>query len=99
MGRQHTTWISDETWERLQNIGGDSVSKKIANAVKAHDPDYQMVINAKMRQLRAAKDALRNIAHAMHKLNKNMEMHPGQSIDRVNAQIDNIQHLLWEASV
>ena len=98
MGRQHTTWISDETWERLQNIGGDSVSKKIANAVKAHDPDNQMLINAKMRQLEAAKDALRNIAQAMHKLNEGMEQYSGQSIDTINTTMEDIHWFLWEAS-
>jgi hypothetical protein len=62
MGRQHTTWISDETWDRLKNIAGDSVSKKISNAVKFADPDQMMIQNAKMRQLTAAKSVLREIA-------------------------------------
>ncbi|AXH79426.1 MAG: hypothetical protein [Circular genetic element sp.] len=62
MGRQHTTWISDETWDRLKNIAGDSVSKKISNAVKFADPDQMMVTNAKMRQLTSAKSVLREIA-------------------------------------
>ncbi|AXH78675.1 MAG: hypothetical protein [Circular genetic element sp.] len=63
MGRQHTTWISDETWDRLRNIEGDSISKKMANAVKYHDPDNVMRINAQLRQLIAAKKALRAIAN------------------------------------
>lgn len=63
MGRQHTTWISDETWDRLGNIAGDSVSKKISNAVKFADPDEMMRHNAQMRQLAAAKKALRDIAN------------------------------------
>lgn len=63
MGRQHTTWISDETWDRLRNIEGDSISKKLSNAVKYHDPDNVMRINAQLRQLIAAKKALRNIAN------------------------------------
>ena len=62
MGRQHTTWISDETWDRLKNIAGDSVSKKISNAVKFADPDEMMIQNAKMRQLTAAKSVLKEIA-------------------------------------
>ena len=61
MGRQHTTWISDETWDRLKNIAGDSVSKKISNAVKFADPDQMMIQNAKMRQLTAVKSVLREI--------------------------------------
>ena len=63
MGRQHTTWISDETWDRLRNIEGGSISKKMANAVKYHDPDNVMRINAQLRQLITAKKALRNIAN------------------------------------
>ena len=61
MGRQHTTWISDETWDRLKNIAGDSVSKKISNAVKFADPDEMMRQNALMRQYEAAKVLLRRI--------------------------------------
>ena len=61
MGRQHTTWISDETWDRLQNIEGDSVSKRIANAVEQADPDREMVINAEMRRLSRLVDAMKNI--------------------------------------
>jgi len=62
MGRQHTTWISDETWDELQNIGGDSVSKKIRNAVAMANPEREMVIKAKLRQFERAKDALKLIA-------------------------------------
>jgi hypothetical protein len=65
MGRQHTTWISDETWEELQNIGGDSVSKKIRNAVAMANPEREMVIKAKMRQLERAKEALKRIASSI----------------------------------
>jgi hypothetical protein len=61
MGRQHTTWISDETWEELQNIGGDSVSKKIRNAVAMANPEREMVVKAKMRQLETAKNALKRV--------------------------------------
>jgi ribosomal protein L31E len=61
MGRQHTTWISDETWNELQNIGGDSVSKKIRNAVAMANPEREMVIKAKLRQLERAKEALKII--------------------------------------
>jgi len=66
MGRQHTTWISDETWERLRNIEGDSISKKMANAVKYHDPDNVMRINAQLRQLITAKTVLRNISNIVN---------------------------------
>ena len=61
MGRQHTTWISDETWRKLENIKGDSISEKIRNAIDQADPDREMVFNAKMRQLERAKSALKRI--------------------------------------
>ena len=61
MGRQHTTWISDETWEELQNIGGDSVSRKIRNAIAMANPEREMVVKAKMRQLETAKNALKRV--------------------------------------
>ena len=66
MGRQHTTWISEETWKRLENIPGKSVSKKIANAVKYADPDQQMIQNANMRQYAQAKRYLRAIAQIIY---------------------------------
>ena len=66
MGRQHTTWISDETWDRLGNIAGDSVSKKISNAVKFADPDEMMRHNAEKRQLSEAKRYLRAIAKLVY---------------------------------
>jgi hypothetical protein len=65
MGRQHTTWISDETWRKLDNIDGDSISEKIRNAIEQADPDREMAFNAKMRQLGRAKDALKRIASSV----------------------------------
>jgi hypothetical protein len=67
MGRQHTTWISDETWDRLGNIAGESVSKKISNAVKFADPDTMMRHNAQMRQYSIAKSTMRMLAHLLQK--------------------------------
>lgn len=61
MGRQHTTWISDETWEKLENIKGDSVSEKIRNAIEQVDPDREMLINAEMRRLSRLVDAMKRI--------------------------------------
>jgi predicted CopG family antitoxin len=65
MGRQHTTWISDETWTKLENIKGDSVSEKIRNAIEQVDPDREMVLKAEMRRLGRAKDALKRIASSV----------------------------------
>jgi hypothetical protein len=45
----------------LENIEGDSVSKRIANAVKQADPDREMVINAEMRRLARLVKAMKNI--------------------------------------
>ena len=92
MGRQHTTWISDETWERLQNIAGDSVSKKISNAVKFADPDQQMIHNSKMRQLAAAKSYLRQIAKVVDK--RGMMMN--DDLDKI---IDNAASIMWAADM
>jgi len=89
MGRQHTTWISDDTWERLKNIGGDSISKKISNAVKAADPDEQMLTRAKMRQLERAKEVLREISRDVQSTN----------VDVLEDIADRIEEVwfLWEA--
>lgn len=70
MGRQHTTWISDETWDRLQNIEGDSVSKRIANAVEQADPDREMVLNAEMRRLSRLVEAMKTINSILVRENK-----------------------------
>jgi hypothetical protein len=61
MGRQHTTWISEENWKKLENIGGDSVSAKIGRAIEQADPDREMAFNAKMRQLERAQESLRRL--------------------------------------
>ena len=86
MGRQHTTWISDETWDRLQNIPGDSVSKKISNAVKFADPEEQMRQNALMRQFATAKGTLRMIASQL----------PEQPHDSKQVAIENIYQILLD---
>lgn len=61
MGRQHTTWISEETWKKLDNIDGDSVSDKIRNAIDKVDPDREMMINSEMRRLSRLVDAMKRI--------------------------------------
>jgi predicted CopG family antitoxin len=69
MGRQHTTWISDETWRKLENIKGDSISEKIRNAIDQADPDREFRIEAEKRQLGRAKDALKRIASSIEDKN------------------------------
>lgn len=61
MGRQHTTWISDETWEQMKNIPGESVSERFRNAVKFADPEEGLKLRAYERQLEVAKNALYRI--------------------------------------
>lgn len=92
MGRQHTTWISDETWDRLKNIEGDSISKKISNAVKFADPDQQMIQNAKMRQLAAAKSYLREIA-------KVVELRGMMMNDDLDKILDHAASIMWAADM
>ena len=87
MGRQHTTWISDETWDRLRNIGGGSVSKKISNAVKYADPDEMMIQKALMRQYAFAKVTLRRIAAQL----------PMQPHDSKQVALENIDQILADA--
>lgn len=91
MGRQHTTWISDETWDRLSNIAGDSVSKKISNAVRFADPDEMMIQNAKMRQLTAAKSVLREIALRVQEGN-------ASSIGSLESLLDEFDWL-WDSDI
>jgi len=86
MGRQHTTWISDETWDRLGNIAGDSVSKKISNAVKFADPDEMMRQNAQMRQYDKAKTTFRELA----------KMIEDTEYGRKSSTLDDIRDILHE---
>ena len=97
MGRQHTTWISEENWRKLENIPGKSTSSKIGWAIDHADPDKAMWMNAKLRQLDSAKSALRLLASII-------ENH--RDIDCKEAAvklqlIDNVlddHDWLWEAS-
>lgn len=66
MGRQHTTWISDETWEKLERIGGESVSDKLRNAVKYCDPQQMQLNIAAQARLDVASKALRHIRQALN---------------------------------
>lgn len=66
MGRQHTTWISDDTWEQMKRIPGESVSERFRNAVKFADPVEGMRLRSLERQLEVAKDALFDIAKTLN---------------------------------
>ena len=95
MGRQHTTWISDETWNRLQNIAGESVSKKISNAVKFADPDEMMRHTSFMRQHASMKRTLREVARMIDGSNPEKKR---ATFDKVADLIDQI-HYLWSADM
>ena len=88
MGRQHTTWISDETWDRLQNIAGESVSKKISNAVKFADPEEQMRQNHLMRQFALAKKYLQMVA-------KEFDLSDFQAVEAILEECD----WIWSADM
>lgn len=97
MGRQHTTWISEENWRKLENIPGKSTSAKIGWAIDHADPDKSMWMNAKLRQLDTAKSALRSMACVMyenHELDFEKAVALLQRLDNVLDEHD----WLWEAS-
>ena len=97
MGRQHTTWISEENWRKLENIPGKSTSSKIGWAIDHADPDKAMWMNAKLRQLDTAKTAMRAMASAIdeyHELDFEKAVKLLQRLDDVLDKHD----WLWEAS-
>ena len=97
MGRQHTTWISEENWQKLENIPGKSTSSKIGWAIDHADPDKAMWMNAKLRQLDTAKRALRNIAKDVYEVNEGIEDNLDDLLDAWSKRLAEIQWL-WEAS-
>lgn len=74
MGRQHTTWISDETWEQMKNIPGESVSERFRNAVKFADPEEGLKLRAYERQLEVAKTALFCINTALNRQQPDIDL-------------------------
>ena len=97
MGRQHTTWISEENWRKLENIPGKSTSSKIGWAIDHADPDKAMWMNAKLRQLDTAKTALRDIAKDVYEINEGIEDNLDGVLDKWTQLLGEIQWL-WEAS-
>jgi predicted CopG family antitoxin len=89
MGRQHTTWISDETWTKLENIKGDSVSEKIRNAIEQADPDREMVINAEMRRLKRLVEAMKRINTLA--ITPWEEMTPHEIVGRIEGVLDGVE--------
>ena len=97
MGRQHTTWISEENWRKLENIPGKSTSSKIGWAINHADPDKAMWMNAKLRQLDTAKSALRDIAKQVFGANLQDEDDMASRLYQLNDIVREIEWL-WEAS-
>jgi len=89
MGRQHTTWISDETWTKLENIKGDSVSEKIRNAIEQVDPDREMVLKAEMRRLNRLVEAMKRIDELAAK--SSSEMHLLEIIGRIQGVVESVE--------
>jgi predicted CopG family antitoxin len=89
MGRQHTTWISDETWTKLENIKGDSVSEKIRNAIEQVDPDREMVLKAEMRRLNRLVEAMKRIDELAAK--SSSEMHVLEIIGRIQGVVESVE--------
>ena len=97
MGRQHTTWISEENWRKLENIPGKSTSSKIGWAIEHADPDKAMWMNAKLRQLDTAKSALRDLAKEVFGANLQDEDDMASRLYQLNDIVREIEWL-WEAS-
>ena len=97
MGRQHTTWINEANWKKLDNIPGNSTSSKIGYAIEHVDPDHQMWVNAKLRQLEAAKTALRDIAKQVFGANLQDEDDMASRLYQLNDIVREMEWL-WEAS-
>lgn len=97
MGRQHTTWINEANWKKLDNIPGNSTSSKIGYAIEHVDPDHQMWVNAKLRQLEAAKKALRDVAKEVFGANLQDEDDMAGRLYQMNDIVREIEWL-WEAS-
>ncbi len=91
MGRQHTTWISEENWKKLENIPGKSVSSKIGKAISQADPDTQMWINANLRQLELCKITLQAIQHEVAADHVSV-------LDNISKLIEEVEHLWYEVS-
>jgi len=91
MGRQHTTWISEENWKKLENIPGKSVSNRIGKAIDMADPDTHMRFMAKVRQLDLCKITLQAIQHEVHADQVSV-------LDNISKLIEEVEHLWYEVS-
>lgn len=89
MGRQHTTWLSDDTWKKLDNIEGGSVSEKIRNAIEKVDPDREMMINSEMRRLSRLVEAMKRINTLA--ITPSSEMNPHEIIGRIEGVVDSVE--------
>ena len=96
MGRQHTTWISEENWRKLENIPGKSTSSKIGWAIEHADPDKAMWMNAMLRQLDTAKTALRDVAKQVFGANLQDEHDMAGRLYVLNDIVRDMEWL-WEA--
>ena len=67
MGRQKTLWIDEESWQKLEEMGDDAISKKVRRCIMQHDSNLEkrieldaQYIYALKKQIATLKDALNN---------------------------------------
>lgn len=61
MGRQKTLWIDEETWAKLEQMEGDSVSGKVRRAIKMVDQTDDAVQMALRKQIEKLEKILKGI--------------------------------------
>ena len=61
MGRQKTLWIDEETWAKLEQMEGDSVSGKVRRAIKMVDQTDDALQMALRRQIKRLEGILKSV--------------------------------------
>lgn len=61
MGRQKTLWITEECWEKLEQMEGDSTSDKVRRSVMAVDAANDALELALRRRIKYLEDKLKSI--------------------------------------
>ncbi len=61
MGRQKTLWITEECWEKLEQMEGASTSDKVRRSVMAVDAANDALELALRRRIKYLEDKLKSI--------------------------------------
>ena len=61
MGRQKTLWITEECWEKLEQMEGTSTSDKVRRSVMAVDAANDALELALRRRIKYLEDKLKSI--------------------------------------